>query len=188
MSQNDETINAVSRAERPSILEDDWPWTGNELPMTDEEEAEIRTVMLFPDAPLIYLYPRLAKAFGFVGALLIHQIHFHCIEKPLHADGNKWVHKTVMGWATWLKYSNSHMTRSLNDLRKSGVVITASFRNSEHRNRRLYRLDYDALRSAIARLEAHQCRRRLGGHRHTHRRRQNSGSEKQPRVTDQLAI
>ena len=46
MSQNDETINTVSRAERPSILEDDWPWTGNELPMTDEEEAEIRKVML----------------------------------------------------------------------------------------------------------------------------------------------
>jgi hypothetical protein len=75
---------------------------------------------------------------------------------------NKWVHKTVMGWATWLKYSNSHMTRSLNDLRKSGVVITASFSDSEHRNRRLYRLDYDALRSAIARHEAHQCMTTIG--------------------------
>lgn len=156
MNQNDEMNEIATQANSPLTLEADWPWTGAELPMTEEEEAEIRYGMLIVGGPIILVYPRLAVVFGIVKALLIHQIHFHCIEKPLHADGYKWVHKTIMGWTTLLGYSHSHMNRSLNDLRKSGVVITASFSDSEHRNRRLYRLDYDALRSAIARNEADQ--------------------------------
>lgn len=108
----------------------------------------------------IPFYPALAVALGgsstgAVKALLVQQIHYWCChnkdtKKDAKRDGCWWTRRSVAGWLEDFPcFAKNTIVRALNDLRASGIVVTASFSANQGDTTLWYRIDYRVLRSVL---------------------------------------
>ena|SRR5690625_145506 len=101
--------------------------------------------LLIDENPLIVL-PSLAKKIGLNEAIILQQIHFWINKKKNYRDGNYWVYNTYNGWSKQFPFwSVSTIRRSLKNLEKMGLIVTANYNKDLYDKTKWYSIDYDGL-------------------------------------------
>lgn len=90
--------------------------------------------------------PVMGKAFGACAALLVQQIHYHCLNRSNLWQGEYWVYNSVKEWADVLMlWDERTVRRALVSLRSLGVLIVAENNKYRYDKTLWYRVDYSRL-------------------------------------------
>jgi hypothetical protein len=107
---------------------------------------------------VIAYYPELAKAFDVLGALLVQQIHYGCLNSTNIRDGHRWVYITVSRFVEFLHtFAERTVRYKLKELVDAGVIITGNYNTKGYDKTRWYRLDYKALAANLAEVFNAPC-------------------------------
>lgn len=114
-----------------------------------DTDSKVKGVLI--DEPGTLFYWPLAKLFGFVGALIIQQIHYTTVNSSNIRDGHAWYfHPT----SEWLKefhgtVSKNTVERTIARLKESGILIVDNFNSVGFDRTRWFRLDRVKLAEAL---------------------------------------
>lgn len=103
--------------------------------------------LLIAEPPLQVL-PSLAVAVGLNEAIFIQQVHYWLAVSSHNHDGRTWIYNTLEGWQKQFPFwSISTLRRTIDSLRKSGILLTGNYNQSAADRTLWYSLDYHALDS-----------------------------------------
>lgn len=100
--------------------------------------------LLINEYPLLVL-PSLAKRIGLNEAIVLQQLHYW-LGQPnagVFVDGYKWIHNTYEEWQVNFPFwSVDTVKRTIHDLEKSGIIISAQSAPNPFDKTKSYRIDY----------------------------------------------
>lgn len=92
--------------------------------------------------------PNLAAAIGLNEAIVLQQVHYW-LENPkagVVVDGEKWIHNTYAEWQENFPFwSVETVKRTINELERVGLLISAQTSKNPFDKTKSYRIDYDSL-------------------------------------------
>ena len=95
--------------------------------------------------------PYMGKAFGMCGALLIQQIHYWTLKKNHFHEGHYWCYNTYKDWSEQLMgFTPKTIQRTVDELRKQGVVVVGKFNKKKYDKTFWYRVDTQALLNVLS--------------------------------------
>lgn len=104
---------------------------------------------LINEPPLVLL-PSLATAIGLNEALVLQQIQYWISRSYKEFDGRHWIYNTYEAWGDQFPFwSRPTIVRTITNLEKMGVVLTANYNKAKFDKTKWYAIDYDRLREII---------------------------------------
>ncbi|WP_278473992.1 conserved phage C-terminal domain-containing protein [Turicibacter sanguinis] len=104
---------------------------------------------LINEPPLVLL-PSLATAIGLNEALMLQQIQYWLSRSDKEIDGRYWIYNTYEAWIEQFPFwSKPTIVRTIMNLEKTGVVLTANYNKAKFDKTKWYTIDYDRLREII---------------------------------------
>ena len=104
---------------------------------------------LINEPPLVLL-PSLATAIGLNEALVLQQIQYWISRSSKEFDGRQWIYNTYEAWVEQFPFwSKPTIVRTITNLEKMGVVLTANYNKAKFDKTKWYAIDYDRLREII---------------------------------------
>lgn len=90
-----------------------------------------------------------AVAIGLNEAIFIQQVHYWLKASKHEHDGRAWVYNTLDGWREQFPFWGlSTIRRTIDSLRKSGILLTGNYNQTTSDRTLWYSIDYDVLNNA----------------------------------------
>lgn len=100
--------------------------------------------------PPLQVLPSLVVAIGLNEAIVLQQIHYWLRTSTNDINGQRWVYNTVKQWHEQFPFwSDDTVSRTLTNLRKSGLVIAEKLSKNAFDRTLYYRIDYSKLSAAM---------------------------------------
>lgn len=116
--------------------------------------------LLIDDYP-IQVLPRLAEEIGLNEAIIIQQIHYWLNRSGKPIENKRWIYNTYDEWQKQFPFwSVSTVKRTLNNLKKQGLLITGNYNKAGFDKTVWYTIDYDLLNRMNQRLGQNDPTRR----------------------------
>lgn len=104
---------------------------------------------LINEPPLVLL-PSLATAIGLNEALVLQQIQYWLSRGAKEKEGRLWIYNTYEAWTEQFPFwSKPTIVRTIANLEKMGVVLTANYNKAKFDKTKWYTIDYDKLQKIV---------------------------------------
>ncbi len=104
---------------------------------------------LINEPPLVLL-PSLATAIGLNEALVLQQIQYWLSRGAKEKEGRLWIYNTYEAWTEQFPFwSRPTIVRTIANLEKMGVVLTANYNKAKFDKTKWYTIDYDKLQKIV---------------------------------------
>lgn len=104
------------------------------------------TSRLLMDEHPLQVLPSLAVAIGLNEAIIVQQMHYWLKTSKHEHDGRRWIYNTLEQWQQQFPFfSVSTLRRTIDALRKRGVLLTGNYNDSGSNRTLWYSIDYGVL-------------------------------------------
>jgi hypothetical protein len=104
------------------------------------------TSRLLIHEPALQVLPSLAVAIGLNEAIFLQQLHYWLVSSKHEHEGRRWVYNSLDEWKKQLPFFGlSTIRRTIDELRKSGLLLVGNFNPSKSDRTLWYSIDYDML-------------------------------------------
>lgn len=104
--------------------------------------------LLLDEYPIPVL-PSLAATVGLHEAVILQQIHYWLQTTKHIKDGKPWIYNSVKDWREQMPFlSEKQIRTSIDNLCKSGIIITGNYNKNSFDRTKWYTIDYDRLNEA----------------------------------------
>lgn len=110
---------------------------------SEGQEVVAISKLLIEEYPLQVL-PSLAVKIGLNEAIVLQQIHYWITVSGNKKDGRFWIYNTYDAWVEQFPFwSKSTIRRIIDNLEKSGLLITGNYNKAKFDRTRWYTIDYE---------------------------------------------